>query len=78
MISSGCRIEGEVENSIISRCVLIEPGAQIRNSIIMQRCIIRAGTILEYVITDKLTEIKAGNVLKGNRENPLVMKKTAV
>jgi glucose-1-phosphate adenylyltransferase, GlgD subunit len=78
LISSGCQIEGDVGNSIISRCVLIEPGAQIRNSIIMQRCTIRAGTVLEYVVMDKFTEVKAGNVLKGNRDNPLVMKKTAV
>jgi glucose-1-phosphate adenylyltransferase len=78
LISSGCQIKGEVENSVISRCVLIEPGAQIRNSIIMQRCTIRAGTVLEYVVMDKYTEVKAGNVLKGNRDNPLVMKKTAI
>jgi glucose-1-phosphate adenylyltransferase len=78
LISSGCQIEGDVENSVISRCVVIEPGAQIKNCIIMQRCTIRAGTVLEYVVMDKFTEVKPGNVLKGNRDYPLVIKKTAV
>jgi glucose-1-phosphate adenylyltransferase len=78
LISSGCLIEGEVENSVLSRCVIIEPGAQITNSVLMHSCIIRAGTVLDHVVLDKFVEVKSGNVLKGSRDNPLVMKKTAV
>ena len=78
LISSGCLIEGEVENSVLSRGVVIEPGARISNSVIMQKCVIRANTVLEYVVLDKFVEVNQGNVLKGNRDTPLVMKKTAV
>jgi glucose-1-phosphate adenylyltransferase len=75
MISSGCTIEGEVNNSILSRGVLVEPGAIINNSVIMQKCKISAGASLEYAILDKFVKVHAGNVLKGNVNTPLVVLK---
>lgn len=75
LISSGCSIEGEVHNSILSRGVIVEPGAIIRNSIVMQKCKISADSSLNYVILDKFVKVHAGNVLKGNQKTPLVVLK---
>lgn len=78
LISCGCTLEGEVQNSILSRGVVVEPGCQIRNSIIMSRCRIGKNSILENVILDKFVDVNAGNVLKGNERNPLVVYKKSV
>ena len=75
LISSGCTIEGEVHNSILSRGVVVEQGAIIRNCIIMQKCKIAADASLSYVILDKFVKVHAGNVLKGNKNTPLVVLK---
>ncbi|MDA8227878.1 MAG: glucose-1-phosphate adenylyltransferase subunit GlgD [Desulfitobacterium hafniense] len=79
LLASGCCIDGEVENSILSRGVVIKPGCMIKNSIIMQKCIIGKNAVLENVILDKFVEVNEGNVLKGSENNPLVLyKKTVV
>ncbi|MDQ7093719.1 glucose-1-phosphate adenylyltransferase subunit GlgD [Desulfosporosinus sp. PR] len=78
LISSGCVIEGEVNNSILSRGVIVERGATINNCIIMQKCRISANTSLDYVILDKFVKVHAGNVLKGNQNTPLVVLKGAL
>ncbi|HBW33866.1 glucose-1-phosphate adenylyltransferase subunit GlgD [Desulfosporosinus sp. BICA1-9] len=75
LISSGCTIEGEVHNSILARGVIVESGAVIRNCIIMQKCKIEAEASLNYVILDKFVKVHAGNVLKGNKNTPLVVLK---
>jgi len=75
LISSGCTIEGEVHNSILSRGVIVESGAVIRNSVVMQKCRIAADASLNYVILDKFVKVHAGNVLKGNENKPLVVLK---
>ncbi|KLU60971.1 glycogen biosynthesis protein GlgD [Peptococcaceae bacterium CEB3] len=72
LISSGCTIEGEVYNSILSRGVVVEPGAVLKNCVIMQKSSIAAGVLLEYVILDKFVKVHAGKVLKGSRNAPFV------
>ncbi|AHF07055.1 glucose-1-phosphate adenylyltransferase family protein [Desulfitobacterium metallireducens] len=75
LISSGCVINGEVENSVLSRGVIVEKGAHIKNSIILQKCVIRAEAKLDYVILDKSLEVEAGNILNGRQNHPLMMPK---
>lgn len=78
LISSGCSIEGEVENSILSRGVVIGLGCKIKNCIIMSKCTIGQKSNLENVILDKFVEVNEGNVLKGKELNPLVVYKRAI
>jgi glucose-1-phosphate adenylyltransferase len=75
MVANGCVIDGYVENSIISRRVIIEKGAVVKNSIIMQNCIIKENARLENVILDKNVQIEKGKELKGDSENPVVIEK---
>ncbi|MCB6993380.1 glucose-1-phosphate adenylyltransferase subunit GlgD [bacterium 210820-DFI.6.37] len=75
LVSSGCMIEGTVENSILFRNVKIGKGAVVKNSIIMQRGTIAPGAVLENVICDKFARISEGSHLSGSRYMPLVIGK---
>ena len=53
LVANGCIIEGEVENSIISRRVKIKKGAKVKNCIIMQNSVIGPESEISNVIIDK-------------------------
>ena len=74
-VSAGCRIEGDVRNSILSRDVVVENGAYVANSIIMQGCVIRRGARVENAILDKNNEVPEQTELRGTPDNILVVPK---
>lgn len=76
IISSGCVIEGTVENSIISRRVHISKGAVLKNCIILQNCEICENARLYNIITDKRVVIEGGKELRGDKDIPLVIERT--
>lgn len=78
MIANGCIIEGSVENSIISRRVIIHKGAKVKNCIIMQNCEIKEDVKLANVIIDKNVVIDREKELRGDKEFPLVIEKKAL
>lgn len=78
LIANGCIIEGTVENSIISRRVVIKKGAVVKNCIIMQNCEIGEDAKLTSIITDKNVVIGKGKKLKGDKEIPLVIEKEPI
>jgi glucose-1-phosphate adenylyltransferase len=78
IVANGCRIEGTVENSIISRGVIIGKGTVIKNSIIMQKCEIGENCVLENAILDKDVKVQTNTILTGTEENPFVVQKGTV
>ena len=78
LVSDGCRIDGEVENSILSRGVIIEAGAKVTNSVLMQGTVVKAGASLAYVIADKNVTINQDRVLMGHANYPLAIAKGSV
>lgn len=78
LISPGCVIEGEVENSVIFKGVHISKGAKISNCIIMQDCIIGADTTLNYVICDKDCVITPKKMLCGIDSYPVCISKKSI
>ena len=78
LLANSCRINGRVENSILSRSVSIDKDAVVKNSIIMQETYIGANARLENVICDKDVEITPGRILRGEPGYPLVIKKGTV
>ena len=78
LVATGCVIEGTVENSILSRSVVVERGATVRNSIIGQNCRIGPRAQLDMVLCDKDTTVSAGRVLTGAAPNPFIVRKGAV
>ncbi|HHX13519.1 MAG TPA: glucose-1-phosphate adenylyltransferase subunit GlgD [Clostridiales bacterium] len=78
MISEGCRINGVVENSLISREVKIGRGAVIRNSIIMQNTEIMNDVLLDNVIIDKDVIVREHRSLAGHSTYPVVVEKGSI
>ena len=53
IVSEGCRIFGEVKNSVLSPGVVVEKGAVVEDSVIMHDCYIGKNSKLKKVILDK-------------------------
>jgi len=75
LVSNGCILKGKIENSIISRRVVVHAGAEIKNCIIFQGCEIKEGCKLINVFFDKNTIIHENTVLMGDEEFSLVIEK---
>lgn len=75
LIPTGCRIEGNIENSILFAEVRVGKGAVVKNSIIMRSCVIEEGAVVENAIIDRGNIIAAGSVIKGSGEVPFIMAK---
>ena len=78
LVADGCYIEGEVENSILSRGVIVEKGAKVVNSVLMQGTVVKAVASLAYVIADKNVTINADRMLMGHSTYPLAIAKGTV
>ena len=78
LMSSGITVEGEVENSIVSRSVRIEKGAVVKNCVLMDKCVIKAGAYLENVICDRNVTVTAGTRIQGTPESPCALPKGGV
>ena len=78
IISDGCRIEGTVENSIISRDVRIGKGSVVKNSIIMQNTEIMKDVLLDHVILDKDVIVRENRRLSGHVTYPVVVEKASI
>jgi len=78
LVGTGCKIMGNVENSILFRGVTIGRGASVKNSIIMQKTETEENVVLENVILDKEVRIRKGTILKGGQDSPIVIAKKSV
>jgi len=63
LISPGCRIEGTVENSVLSPGVVVEAGAVVRDSVLMHDVRVEQDTRLSQVVSDKDVVFGRGTVL---------------
>lgn len=78
IISDGCRIEGTVINSILSRGVVIGKGAVVRNSIVMQNTEVMRNVTLNNVILDKDVIVRENRQLIGHETYPVVIEKKSI
>ena len=75
LIADGCVIEGQVENSILFRGVMIRPGAVVKNCIVMQDSVIQRHAQIENVILDKQVNVQENSRLISSPSYPLVVPK---
>ena len=68
IISSGCAISGVVQNSVLSRGVVVEESVVIRDSVIMADCVIRKGSVVEYAILDERCDIPENSLIGKPRD----------
>ena len=50
MITDGCRIDGEVEHSVLFAGVKVAPGAVVRDAVVMGGTVIKPGAVVEHCI----------------------------
>lgn len=77
IISDGCRIYGNVDESIIFRGVTIAKNTVVKNCVIMQDAHISENCYLENVILDKNAFVRPGVHLVGHHDYPVVIGKGA-
>jgi ADP-glucose pyrophosphorylase len=75
LVSDGCKIEGEVHNSILARGVKVGRGAVVRNCVLMKNTVVGDNASLNAIITDKNVVIRDRKVLSGCEELPFYIKK---
>ncbi|NLZ55466.1 MAG: glucose-1-phosphate adenylyltransferase subunit GlgD [Clostridiaceae bacterium] len=78
LVSDGCYIEGELENSLVFRNVTIGVGSRLKNCIIGQNSIVSEECELENVILDKNCLVRPGIKMKGRATGPRVITKGAI
>lgn len=78
LISEGCYIYGEVENSILSAGVTIEKDAFVKDSIIMQDTMIKKGGRVLKSIVDEEAVIEENAVVGGEKEITVIGSKAVI
>lgn len=78
LVANGCRISGEVENSIIFRGVQIGEGAIVKNAILFQDTVIKAGAVVVNAILDKGCVVEESVSIVGTKQNPYVVGKNSI
>ncbi len=78
MLADGCFIEGDVQNSLLSRGVWVGKGAKIHNCVLMHGTQVEPGAYLENVITDKKVIVRCNQKLIGAANFPIYIKKNSV
>ena len=79
ILSSGCIINGYVQNSVLSPGVFVEEGATVVDSIVFDDCHISTGALVERSILDKMAFVGAhshvgwGEDYSPNQEEPQVL-----
>ncbi|HEW91265.1 MAG TPA: glucose-1-phosphate adenylyltransferase [Thermotogaceae bacterium] len=58
LISEGCEIYGEIENSVIFQGVIVEEGAIVKDSVIMTKCRIGKNTTIEKAVISERATIR--------------------
>ena len=72
LVSSSTLIGGEVERSVLSPDVVVEPGAVVRDSVLLHDVVVRAGACVERAVVDAGAEIAAEAYVGGAGELVLV------
>ncbi|AIF53921.1 glucose-1-phosphate adenylyltransferase [Pelosinus sp. UFO1] len=67
IISEGCLVLGEVENSVIFRDVYIGEGAKIKDSIIMSSVHIEDNVVIDKAIIGRKTVLKQGSIVAADQ-----------
>ena len=78
LVAQGCKIDGEVEGSILSKGVTVGKGSVIKNCIIMQDTQIGENCNFSYAIIDKDVVIQSNHSLMGFETDPIYIAKQTI
>ncbi|MGB9821023.1 MAG: glucose-1-phosphate adenylyltransferase subunit GlgD [Pseudothermotoga sp.] len=77
IVSDGCIVNGNVENSVLFRGVNVKAGAVVENSVVMQDTVIEEGAVVRNAVLDKEVLIRQEARLVG-KDTIAVLEKRAV
>ena len=60
IVTEGCQIDGEIENSVLSSSVKVGKGARVSYSVLMPGVTVEENAVVEYAIIGENTVVKAG------------------
>ncbi len=63
LVARGCRIEGEIENSVLFPGVRVAAGASVRDSVVMHDTSIGRGARIRHAVLDKQVQVGEGCVI---------------
>lgn len=69
MVTEGCKINGVVENSVLSSGVTVEQGAVVKDSVIFSGVTIKANSVVEYSIIDSDTVIGENSIIGKSKDS---------
>ncbi|WP_050184312.1 glucose-1-phosphate adenylyltransferase [Domibacillus robiginosus] len=72
ILSEGCRIDGEVQYSVLSPNVKVETNAFVRDSVIMPKARIGSGSYIERAIVMENVEVPPGTIIQ-NRSTDILL-----
>lgn len=75
LVSNGCLIKGNIQNSIIGRRVNIGKNTVIRNSIVFPDVTIGDNVVIENAVVDKYSKIAKVKEIKGTEERPFYVRR---
>ncbi len=75
VVADGCVLDGEVEDSVLFRNVVIEEDAEVENCVIMSDTRVGKGAYLKYAILDKNVTVTPGAKLVGTAKCPVIVKR---
>ncbi|WP_273400788.1 glucose-1-phosphate adenylyltransferase subunit GlgD [Traorella massiliensis] len=75
VISNGCMIDGEVENSIIGRGCVVKKGAVVKNAVICPNTVIGEDVYLNNIVVDKEANISRVKNVQGVCGSPAYVRK---
>lgn len=77
-LGSGCIVEGNVKESLISRASAVEAGATVEASLLFTNSKVKENAVVKYAIIDKNVVIENGVSVIGTKEKPVVIPKGSV
>jgi len=63
LVTGGCKVDGNVENSVLFHSVTVEEGANVQYSILMPGTVVKAGATVQYAIVAENATIEADAVV---------------
>ena len=75
LIADGCMLDGEVEDSVLFREVIVGKDAEVENCILFNDAVIGEGAELKYVILDKNVTVTPGAKIIGTKKSPIIVKR---
>ena len=75
LMADGCVLDGQVEESVLFRNVIVEKNAHVEHCVIMNDAVVGEGAQLKYVILDKDVTVSPNAKLVGTANNPVIVKR---